>query len=424
MANKFKNLSFLGLFLVIGGVSYLTFDKLTPTNSFNLSTNSPSGSNDVAEKKDNKQIGVINFSGPKTQSCPLNGLKYTTDEEKIWSARRPLAVMIENHAEARPQSGLQNADIVYEAVAEGGITRFMGVFYCGIVDGSTNTYDIGPVRSARTYFLDLASEYSDYPLYAHVGGANCSAPKDPITGKQSGPCTTNKKAQAIEQISNYGWNNKGTWGDLSQFSLSYKVCRREPDRLGDTRATEHTMYCSTKELWNTAANRGLTNLTQINNQSWDKNYQSWNFSQADSVSANPSTPTFSFDFWTGYKEYSVTWNYDKNSNSYLRSNGGQPHIDFNTQKQISTKNVVVEYVKETRSIDEHGHLLYDVIGSGTGYLFENGNKTDITWTKKNRTSRTVFKDSAGKEVKFVPGQIWIEILPTSSVVRYEDTKQS
>jgi hypothetical protein len=424
MASNFKNLSFLGLFLIVSGVSYLTFDRLVPINSSSSLPNSPLGSNGILEKKNTKQTGVINFSGPKTQSCPLNGLKYTVDEEKIWSARRPLMVMIENHDESRPQSGLQNADIVYEAVSEGGITRFMGIFYCGIVEGSANTYDVGPVRSARTYFLDLASEYSDYPLYTHVGGANCSAPKDPVTGRQSGPCTTIKKAQAIEQISDYGWNNKGTWGDLSQFSLSYKVCRREPDRLEDTRATEHTMYCSTKELWNTAANRGLTNLTQVNNQLWDKNYKPWNFNQKDIAVENPTTPVVSFDFWPGYKQYSVMWSYDKNSNAYLRFNGSQSHIDFNTQKQISTKNVVVQYTKETRSLDEHGHNLYEVIGSGTGVLFQNGNKTDITWSKKNRASRTIFRDSTGKEVNFIPGQVWVEILPTSSIVKYEDTKQS
>ena len=133
----------------------------------------------------------------------------------------------------------------------------MAVFYCGQVAGSeSNRYDLGPVRSARTYFLDLASEYSDYPLYNHVGGANCSA------ATNTSPCTTNTKAQAIEQISSYGWNSKGTWSDLSQFALSYKACRREPERTGKVVATEHTMYCSSKELWDLVEKRGLTNMTE------------------------------------------------------------------------------------------------------------------------------------------------------------------
>jgi hypothetical protein len=88
---------------------------------------------------------------------------------------------------------------------------------------------------------------------------------------------------------------------------------------------------------------------------------------------------------------------------------------------LSTKNIIVQYAKESRSVDEHLHNLYDLIGTGTGYLFQNGSKTDITWSKANRTSRTIYKDKAGKEVNFVPGQIWIEILPTNTPITYESS---
>ncbi|HEX8923103.1 MAG TPA: DUF3048 domain-containing protein [Patescibacteria group bacterium] len=404
----------IGFFLLLAGTSYFAFDKLLPVKS---AVQSPVTDNsaDNSSDKPSAKTGVITFSGPKTAVCPINGQLFTEEEKNIWSTRRPLEVMIENHSDARPQSGLQNADIVYEAVAEGGITRFMGVFYCNAVKGSANKYDVGPVRSARTYFLDLASEYADYPLYAHVGGANCSA------ATPGGPCTTNKKALAIEQIAQYGWNNKGTWGDLSQFSLSYKVCRREPDRIGDgvVRATEHTMYCSTKEFWNTAADRGLTNLTQVNSNSWDKNYRPWSFKAADAPAAGDTATSAAFSFWTGYKDYDVTWTYDKSSNSYLRSNGGKSHIDFNTGKQISSKNIVLQFVKESRSVDEHLHNLYDVIGTGKAVLLQNGVKQEITWTKANRLARTIFKDKTGKEVNFVPGLVWVELIPQGNDVKYE-----
>lgn len=411
-----KTLVYLGLFLFFGGISYFIFDRFVPIQMGNL----PSEISKISPAVQ-KETGFLTFKGPKTEICPINGELYTKDEKNIWQTRRPLLVMIENHENARPQSGLQNADIVYEAMAEGGITRFMAIFYCGAVKGSSQKYDVGPVRSARTYFLDIASEYSDYPLYAHVGGANCSAPQDPVTGRQIGPCSTNKKALAIEQIADYGWNNQGTWGDLSQFSLPYKVCRREPERTGQVRDTEHTMYCSTKELWNVAAQRGLTNQTEINKISWDKNFKSWSFKQKDS-SSNVSNALISFDFWTGYKDYSVVWQYDKNTNSYLRSNGGQKQVDFNTQEQISAKNIVIQFTKETRSVDEHLHNLYDMIGSGKGLLFQNGTKTEITWSKADRKSRTIFKDSNGQEINFVPGRIWIEILATGSTVNYENSQ--
>lgn len=420
MSPKLKfYLPIAGIFFVTTGLSFVVFGQLFPSSSIALVGNNDHQS-DTSALPSPAKTGFLTFEGPRTEVCPLNGALYTKSEKDLWSDKRPLLVMIENHQDSRPQSGLDNADIVYEAVAEGGITRFMAVYYCAIQKGAPNRYDVGPVRSARTYFLDLASEYADYPLYTHVGGANCSA------AVPGGPCTTYHKAQAIEQISRYGWTNKGTWGDLSQFSLSYKVCRREPDRTGEERATEHTMFCSSKELWNTAADRGLTNETLINKTSWDKNFRSWNFDQSDKSIASPTAPHISFSFWAGSQNqnYAVAWNYQSAKNIYLRQNGGQPHIDFNTGEVITAKNIIVQLVKETRSVDEHMHNLYDVIGSGTGYLFQNGDKIDITWTKTSRTARTIFKDKTGQEVKFVPGTIWIEILPKDSLVKYEDPQQS
>lgn len=386
--------------------SYWLFGTIIPVKS-NSETTTATPTSTVGLK-----TGFLTFEGPKTEVCPLNGEKFTAEEQKIWSTRRPLLVMIENHLDARPQSGLTNADIVYEAVAEGGITRFMGVFYCNSVRGAANKYDVGPVRSARTYFLDLASEYSDYPLYTHVGGANCSA------ATPGGVCTTNKKAQAIEQIAQYGWNNKGTWSDLSQFSLSYKACRREPDRVGVDMATEHTMYCSTNELWNVAASRGLTNVTEINKSSWDKSFRPWSFKGEDK-SISTAVSSINLDFW-GDKAYAVSWKYDPTTNRYQRSNGGTVAIDFNYQQPITTKNLIIQFTKESRSIDEHLHNLYAVIGSGEGLYFANGQKTEVTWTKTARQGRTVFKDkSTGKEINFVPGQIWVEILPVGNKISYE-----
>lgn len=411
-------LSLSGLFLLVTGLSYFIFGRIFPVKGKNQIITQTSNQVTPTPKK----TGVISFSGPKTEICPLNGALFTKEEKDIWSTRRPLTVMIENHADSRPQSGLNNADIVYEAVAEGGITRFLAVFYCAAIKGAEAKYDLGPVRSARTYYLDLASEYADYPLYAHVGGANCSAPRDPVTGK-SFECTTNRRAMAIEQIQDYKWTNKGTWSDLNQFSLSYKVCRREPERTGTVKDTEHTMFCSSKELWNIAKDRGLTSLTEITNTPWDKKFVSWSFKAKDQPQTNPDPKSFSFDFWPGYKDYSVTWAYDQTNNRYLRNNGGQPHIDFNDQQQLSAKNVIIQYVKETRSIDQHLHNLYDVIGKGNGLLFKNGQKIKISWSKAARTSRTIFKDEANREIEFVPGNIWVEILPLNSTVTYENTSQ-
>ncbi len=416
MIPKDKYIKFLGLFLLITGLSYFAFDYFLAAGSATLS---PSSTQDQdSQDQVDPKTGYITFEGPKTEACPINGSLHTKEEKELWQHRRPLLIMIENHEESRPQSGLSNADIVYEAVAEGGITRLMAIFYCTALRGASQKYDIGPVRSARTYFLDIASEYSDYPLYTHVGGANCSAPKDEAGNFLA--CTTNKKAQALEQINQYGWTNKGSWSDLNQFSLSYRVCRREPNRTGQERATEHTMYCSTNQLWQMAEKRGLTDITAASKKSWDSNFTSWSFDQPDQASDTPTAKNISFDFWSGYKQYSVAWQYQSTTNSYLRFNHDQLQTDHNNSQSITAKNIIIQFAKETRSVDIHKHNLYQVIGRGTGILLQNGNKTTISWTKTDRTSRTIFKDNSGKQIKLVPGSTWVEILPIGATVDYEN----
>jgi hypothetical protein len=343
-----------------------------------------------------KPLVVIDPGEPKNQTCPLNGLSYTTTEKNLWDKRRPMTIMIENHQEARPQSGLNSADIVYESVAEGAITRFMGVYYCDI---AAQDLIVGPVRSARTYFLDWASEYGKFPIYVHVGGAN-----------------TPNKANALGQIKDYGWQGAN---DLNQFGLSVKECWRDYNRIGHTVATEHTMYCSTNNLYKAAANRGFTEL-DLKKDSWTKFYVSWKFGATpDGGTGKPAT-TVDFDFWKDYAQYHVTWNYDSATKTYLRVNGGESHKDKNIDSQLSTGTVIVQYMTETGPIDAEKHMLYGTIGNGNATVFSQGQAFAATWSKKSRLDRTIFKDSRGKEFQFVPGKIWIEILSkTNPSVSYQ-----
>lgn len=385
----------LGLYLLSVGLSYAVFNyfKNRGTEIISPAPQTPGSSK-----------SKIDLSAPKTEECPLNGAKFTKAERDIWSKIRPLGVMIENHQESRPQSGLSKADIVYETVAEGGITRFLGMFYCGIVATSDRgVYDLGPVRSARTYYLDLVSEYGDFPLYVHVGGAgNCDDP------------TVDPKAKALCQIEKYGWKNKESWSDLNQFSLSVKECRREPDRLGHPVATEHSMYCSSDALWAKAAERKLTNVN-FDNVSWDKNFKKWQFKDDSSAGQNTS---FEFNFWKEDKDYTVKWDYDSATNSYKRQNGGQTHTDFNTKEQVIAKNVIIQYVKEKGPVDEHKHMLYEIVGEGKAIIFQDGQKIEGKWVKKTRLDRTVYTDSKGKEIKLNRGPVWIEIVPIGSEITY------
>lgn len=335
----------------------------------------------------------IPAGAPQIAPCPLNGVMYTEAERDAWSKRRPMLVMIENHQESRPQSGLGNADIVYESVAEGAITRFMAAFYCNAIQ---RDMVIGPVRSARTYFLDWASEYSKNPIYVHVGGAN-----------------TPNKANALGQIEDYGWGGEN---DLNQFALTVKECWRDYSRLDHTVATEHTMYCSTEALWAVAERRGWA-ATGQDKVAWDKTFVPWKF--ADPKPETPKATKISFDFWTDFADYAVVWDYDSATNMYKRSNGGSAHTDRNTGKQLESRVVVVQFTKETGPIDDHKHMLYGTIGTGKATIFQNGQVIQANWSKKDRLARTVFTDSKGKEIEFARGRIWIHNLDIGSEVNFQ-----
>lgn len=373
-------------YVVSSGLSYLLF---TTVLNKGLGSITP-----VPEPKKTTTGGIaFDDSLPKTEPCPLNGVLYSKQQRQWWEKHRPLGVMIENHEESRPQSGISSADIVYEAVAEGGITRMLNVFYCQ--DAST----VGPVRSARTYYLDFISEYGDYPLYAHVGGANTDGPAD-----------------ALGQIGTYGWQN---YNDLNQFSIGFPIFVRDYDRLGRTVATEHTVYSSTTKLWDYAAKtRKLTNVNE-KGAKWDTKFIPYTFKEDEAASARPATQTISYDFWSGYGAYSVLWTYDKASNVYLRTNGGKPHLDLNTKKQLAPHNVVILFMKESRANDGYEgnlHMLYGTKGTGKAKIFMDGKEIDGTWSKKSRIDHLYIKDNRGKDIEFNKGQIWFSVIAPGSEI--------
>lgn len=347
----------------------------------------------------------IDPSAPKTAECPINGQMYTTAEQKVWQGRRPLVVMIENTTDARPQSGLNSADVLYEAVAEGGVTRFTSVFYCGV---SAKDTILGPVRSARTTFINIASEYN-YPLYVHVGGANCGS-SDPKA------CNTDKRVQALEQINQYGWGGaKGN--DLNQFSIGFPTFWRDYERLGRTVATEHTMYSSTEKLWKYAAGtRGWTNKSPDGKSDWKDKYVPFTFK--DDAKDKGTVNKISFGFWESYHDFDVTWTYDASKNIYTRENGGSAHKDLNDDSVLTAKVIVVQLAKELGPLDEHKHLLYETIGTGKGLVFQDGTVTEATWSKKDREARTIWTDAKGKKISFNRGKIIFEILPSDNKVSY------
>lgn len=379
------------LYAVTTGVSYTIFN-------FSGNTKQVSESSPVDNQKEQKKAKfVVDPNLPKTEECILNGMYYTKKEKDKWSVRRPLAIMLSNAKEGRPVAGLSLADIVYEAVSEGGITRYMPIFYCG---ASLGNIEAAPIRSARSHFIDWVSEYD--ALYNHVGGSNR------IEDNQE---KTDPRVDAIGQIRQYGIK------DLDQFGIGYPDCYRNPDRVGRPIATEHTMICKTDNLFKIAADRGWTNKDE-DGVSWDKNFTAWKFKDDAKVEDRSTTTSIDFGFWENYTDYSVRWDYDKQTNSYARTNGGEKQIDTITDEPILAKNVVVQLVKETGPVDENKHLLYQTQGQGQALIFQDGKAISGTWQKKNRLARTLFYDANGKEVKFNRGQIWIEVIPMDNKVKY------
>ncbi|KKT42532.1 MAG: hypothetical protein UW88_C0006G0050 [Candidatus Collierbacteria bacterium GW2011_GWD2_45_10] len=355
-----------------------------------------------------KTAGFGQFADePKTEPCPLNGKLFSKSEKTLWEARRPILAMIENDVNARPQSGLASADIVYEAVAEGGITRFMGVFYCG---AQADIAKVAPVRSARIYFVNIAAEYNT-PIYMHVGGGNCSA------DSASGQCTSNKKAFALEELVKLGWRKPGgndfdTIGDIG-----VPVMKRDYNRLGVgvEIATEHTYVGYLSYAWREAEKRGYNGLMP-NGKTWLSGLKPWKTGALNI--AGQTAQNIKYDFWSNYKDFTVDWKYDSTTKEYQRSQGSVAHLDLETGKQIAVPNIIVQFAKEEGPLDEHKHMFYTVIGEGTGLYFTGGQAIEIKWKKSKQTERTVFTDKSGKEISFTPGAIWISILPIGNKIVY------
>lgn len=303
----------------------------------------------------------------KGETCALENT--TVDSN---GNRHPLAIVVENHPDARPQVGLDKASIVYEAVSEGGITRFLAIYSC------FDAEKVGAVRSARTYFLDWLSEYNAF--FAHCGG----------------------NIDALDRIPQEGIL------DLDQFKYGEKAYWREPEA---GKASEHTLFTDTTKLYQIAQDNG-----------WDMTGKvtSWKFKTDLALAQRPDKETVNVPFSGG--SYAVKWVYNRAENQYAREIAGAAHNDAKTGEQLKVKNVIVMEVSRHNSptrINEAGYAM-DTIGSGKAWFFIDGKKTEGTWNKASRTERTIYKDSTGTEIKFNAGKFWIEVTPPEYAISSEE----
>src|SRR3989344_4699176 len=316
--------------------------------------------------------GDSNLSSGGTVVNPLTGELVSAAAAQAWQNVRPLAVMVNNHVDARPQSGLIYADLVYEIVAEGGITRMMPFFLSNIPE------KIGPVRSTREYYLVLVKELGDAMLM-HIGWS----------------------PQALEAIETWPVRSLGRGGGQFWRDTSLNV------------ATEHTAYVNGKDLLQLAMDLGWGGTRE---------FRLWEFkNDKTGYDSAPAATNVSIDFWSK-GDYSAVFKYDAGSNSYLRYLGydasDQPisHIDRETKEQIKVKNLIVQFVPENAIAgDDKNRLNYEFVGAGTALVFLDGKIIKATWTKDSRDDRTIFYDGSGQEITFNRGKIWVSVVPDRNV---------
>ena len=275
----------------------------------------------------------------------------------------PLAIMIDNHFEARPPSGLSKANLVIEAAVEGGISRYLAFYASGeMLD------KIGPIRSARPYYVDWAREFS--ALYAHVGG--------------SPEALVKIKKENVLHINEF-YNGSYFW-------------------RGQQQAPPHNVYTSSEKLDKYLENKGLT----------EGKYFSWQFKDDENIKSRPATSTIAISHPSAY--YRVRWQYDQNSNNYERFLAGEPHRDVDS-KTIKAKNVIIQRIAR-REIDELLRIELDHIGTGTAMVCMDGKCADGIWQKKSATARTRFYDNDNNEFLYNSGITWIQVVSPGAEVTY------
>lgn len=315
---------------------------------------------------------------PEIKNIPsvTNGILLSNSEYKEIENLKPLVIMVENYPDARPQSGLEQADIVYEALAESGITRFMTVFW------TKGSEEVGPVRSARTYYLDWASEY-DNPSIMNIGQA----------GYDEGEEVVVPAADARAYIIQYGIHSFIWYGR--------NVFWRDQEKISQGIGIEHTAYTSTQMLWEDADKMGWNSKPNIEELSFKKDA-----SLDDRALTSEATIKF---MNLGGDNYKVRWVYDRANNGYKRFMANTEHIEKTTGKQLTAKNVIIQEHQYSETHDKNGRILFTTIGSGKATVLRDGKVIEATWQKDSRTSRTKYFDSVGNEIQLNRGKIWIEI---------------
>lgn len=306
-------------------------------------------------------IPFVTLKKPETKKyfSPLTGNE-VADEA---STKRPVtAIMIENSPDARPQSGLKNSGVVFEAIAEGGITRFLALYQ------QEQPTLVGPVRSVRPYYIDWLAPFN--ASVAHVGGSY----------------------NALQEVRN------GQYRDIDQF-FNAGTYWRSKDRYAP-----HNVYTNFERINALNTEKGYTTseftgfvrtTTQNKSTSKDKKTKKPALAAAQNIQVTISGPL-----------YNSSYTYNKESKLYTRSQAGAAHTD-REEGQLAPRVVIVMKVPTKIGFEDGYREQMTTIGSGEAYIFQNGTVQQVTWEKPDRKAQIRFVDSNKKDVPLEPGQTWI-----------------
>ena len=317
-----------------------------------------------------KQIMYSNLSGLPVSDDGVNQRSVT-------------AVMIENSIDARPQSGLSEAGVVYEAVAEGGVTRYMALYQ------DTQPTNVGPIRSARPYYVQWALGFD--AAYAHVGGS----------------------PDALSDIT--AWGVK----DMNQFYNGNSYHRVS------SRAAPHNVYTGIDTLAQLESSKGYgassyTPFVRKTDAPYGAKPATGNTKYA--AQGDVRTPANSLDFSLSGYTYDPHYDYNAATNTYNRSEAGAAQTDANTGQQLNPKVVIAIVVPLGRgALDSSGAYYsdYNTIGSGTAYVFQDGTVTTAQWQKGDNKANISFTGADGKPLALNRGQTWITAVSSTAGVKYK-----
>jgi hypothetical protein len=282
-------------------------------------------------------------------TAPLTGLGSMTELD-----HRIMAVMISNQAQARPQSGLDQADIVYEILAEAWITRLVAFYH------SEEPEVIGPVRSLRPYLIDLALGFD--AVFAHAGGSD-----------EALAIVANRGLASLDEIHTAGF-------------AFYRV---------NFRQMPHNLYTNIELLRSGAERRNFRTESDI---------PTLRFKAEDEPMQGDDANEIHIQYGSSY---TVGYHYDPETELYTRYVQGEPHIDMETEEALTMTNV---FVIETthRILDGDGRRAIDVTGEGKGYLFQRGKVQEVDWKRIDGVIRPI---QDGEEVGLYPGKTWVNVIP-------------